>query len=87
MRGGAIVLTITLSIGSEVLDTVHVQNIGSAGDGCCYYAIRKPAVPGRIRHRVADGAVGLAALVTTALADAGYGRVTPLDVTNYERGE
>lgn len=48
--------------------------------------IREPAVPGRIRHRVADGAVGLAALVLTALADAGYGQ-TRRDVTNYERGE
>jgi hypothetical protein len=77
-------LTLTISIGGEVLDTIHVQNVGSAGGGYCYYAIRQPAVPGRIRHRVADGAVALAALVTTALADAGYGQRAPVDVTNYD---
>jgi hypothetical protein len=83
-EAGAPMLTIRLDINGVGVDEIHVQNIGSAGDGCCWYAIRKPAVPGRIRHRVADGAVGLAALVTTALADAGYGRVTPLDVTRSE---
>ena len=77
-------LTLTISIGSEVLDTINVQNIGPAGGGYCYYAIRQPAVPGRIRHRVADGAVALAALVTTALADAGYGQRAPVDVTRRE---
>jgi hypothetical protein len=79
-------LTIRLDINGVGIDEIHVQNIGPAGDGWCYYAIRKPSVPGRIRHRVADGAVGLAALVLTALADAGYGQMRR-DVTNYERGE
>lgn len=68
-------LTIELKVNSVLIDEIHIQRI-DGGDlgGWCEYAIRKPAIPGVVRHYRPAGAVALMAAVGGALAEAGYGR-------------
>lgn len=57
------------------IDEIHIQRI-DGGDlgGWCEYAIRRPAIPGTVRHYRPAGAVALMAAVGNALAEVGYGR-------------
>ena len=67
-------LIIKLSINQDQIDEIHVQRVSGNEGGWCEYAVRKPSIPGTVRHHYDDGAVALAATVLSALAERGYGR-------------
>ena len=77
-------LIIKLFVNTEQIDEIHIQRVGPAAYWNSY-VVRKPDVPGTVRHCRADGWVALGAVVLSALAEAGYGAHRPRDVTQYER--
>ena len=68
------VLVIKLLINEKLIDEIHVQRVSGNVGGWCEYAVRKPDIPGTVRHHYDDGAAALGAVVLKALAEAGYGR-------------
>ena len=73
MTGGEAMLIIKIAFNLAQIDEIHVQRVSGDTDGWCEYAVRKPDIPGTVRHFYPAGAVALAAAVLSALADANYG--------------
>ena len=67
-------LVIKLLVNLDQIHEIHVQRVSGAVGDWCEYAVRKPPIPGTVRHHYDDGAVALAATVLGALAEQGYGR-------------
>ena len=67
-------LIIKLCVNLEQIDEIHVQRVSGSEGGWCRYAVRKPPIPGVLLHYYPAGAVALAAVVLSALAEAGYGK-------------
>ena len=66
-------LVVKLFINSDQIDEMHIRRTGPAAEWNDYI-VTLPDVPGEIRHCREDGAVALAAVALSALAEAGYGR-------------
>lgn len=66
-------LIIKLYANLDQIHEIHVQRVSGNEGGWCEYAVRKPAIPGTVKHHYDSGAVALAATVLGALAEAGYG--------------
>jgi len=65
-------LIIKAYINQELIDEIHIQNVGGDPNGLSEYAVRKPAMKGIIKHHRPSGWVALAASVLGILADNGY---------------
>jgi len=65
-------LIIKAYINEELIDEIHIQNIGGNPNGLSEYAVIKPKMAGTIKHHRPSGWVALAAAVLGILADNGY---------------
>jgi len=64
---------IEIRVNFHTIHEIHIQRVSGDVGELCEYAVRKPAIPGVVRHHYDDGAVALAATVLGALAEQGYG--------------
>ena len=66
-------LVIKLLVNFELIDEIHIQRVSGSVGGWCEYAVRRPDIPGTVKHHYDDGARALGAVVLKALVEAGYG--------------